>query len=1001
MNYKLYAILIIILFAPFAALSADINVTDDDIQAGQQVTWTSDNVYHLDGFVFVEDGAVLNIEAGTVIKGMPGQGANASALVIARGGKIMAEGTANDPIIFTAEADDTNDPNDLPAGTRGLWGGLIILGNATTNLEGGEGHIEGIPSTEERGSYGGGNNPDDADNSGVLRYVSVRHGGTDLGDGDEINGVTFGAVGSGTTVEHVEVYANNDDGFEWFGGTVSCKYLVAAFCKDDAFDLDQGWQGKGQFFFAIQDTVKAGDRAGEHDGHDDVVGAQPTSMPIIYNATYIGAGANAYPKYENMVFKIRQNSSPTYKNSIFYDFPGTSSGVIIDVEDKDDPDSRDRMEAGDLVFANNLWYEFGVGSTSWAELTKSDQGYVQTHMEANNNWIEDPMLRGVGRLFNKTKDNILDPRPKAGSPAMSKAKATYDNKFYDDVDYLGAFGPNNYWIGNWTMLYQSGIARPIEVGNDVQVFDSDIKSGQTYNWTRNNTYHLNGFVFVEDGAVLNIEAGTVIKGMPGQGANASALVIARGGKIMAEGTANDPIIFTAEADDTNDPNDLPAGTRGLWGGLIILGNATTNLEGGEGHIEGIPSTEERGSYGGGNNPDDADNSGVLRYVSVRHGGTDLGDGDEINGVTFGAVGSGTTVEHVEVYANNDDGFEWFGGTVSCKYLVAAFCKDDAFDLDQGWQGKGQFFFAIQDTVKAGDRAGEHDGHDDVVGAQPTSMPIIYNATYIGAGANAYPKYENMVFKIRQNSSPTYKNSIFYDFPGTSSGVIIDVEDKDDPDSRDRMEAGDLVFANNLWYEFGVGSTSWAELTKSDQGYVQTHMKANNNWLQNPQIRGVGRLFNQTENNVLDPRPAPDGPAFTNDKADLPAGGFFTQVNHIGAFGDDMWLSGWTFLSKSGLAGEVQSVEEFGAIAGDGDKMIKSYPNPFTGSTKIQFFVSNYSDVNITVYNSMGQAIETLIDKTLEANVYEFTWTPEDLPAGMYMLKMQSGDQITTHKLIIE
>ncbi|MFM1932654.1 MAG: hypothetical protein RL226_1957, partial [Bacteroidota bacterium] len=182
--------------ASFNAQSADITVTDSGSGTGT-VTWTNDNVYHLDGFVFVNSGQVLTIEEGTVIKGLPGTGADASALVVARGGQIIAIGTAAQPIIFTCESDPLD--GSLPYDTRGQWGGLLILGSASLNSTPGETQIEGIPDTEPRGLYGGTN---DGDSSGTLKYVSIRHGGTDIGAGNEINGLTFGGVGSGTIVEH-------------------------------------------------------------------------------------------------------------------------------------------------------------------------------------------------------------------------------------------------------------------------------------------------------------------------------------------------------------------------------------------------------------------------------------------------------------------------------------------------------------------------------------------------------------------------------------------------------------------------------------------------------------------------------------------------------------------------------------------------------------------------------------------------------------------------------
>ncbi|MDQ7051624.1 MAG: hypothetical protein Q9P14_01515 [candidate division KSB1 bacterium] len=202
-----------LLFAGLAQAQTTVTVTDSDIAPGQKVVWTSDKVYVLDGFVFVDEGAELWIEPGTVIKGKPGQGEQASALIVARGGKIYAMGTPTHPIIFTAEADDVTDPNDLPLDARGLWGGVIILGRAGLNSTPGETAIEGIPTTEPRGLYGGN---DDDDNSGVFRYVSIRYGGTDIGAGNEINGLTLGGVGRGTVIEFVEVFNNKDDGFEFF-----------------------------------------------------------------------------------------------------------------------------------------------------------------------------------------------------------------------------------------------------------------------------------------------------------------------------------------------------------------------------------------------------------------------------------------------------------------------------------------------------------------------------------------------------------------------------------------------------------------------------------------------------------------------------------------------------------------------------------------------------------------------------------------------------------------
>lgn len=221
------------------------------------VTWTKDNIYRLDGRVLVTGGATLTIEPGTIIKAKPGSGAFATALIITRSGMINAQGTATEPIIFTTLADDIEpgqiaSPNMDPT-DNGLWGGVIILGEAQISASNDDGdqlselQIEGIPTSVDA-LYGGTN---DADNSGVFSYVSIRHGGANIGDGNEINGLTMGGVGSGTTIDHIEIVANQDDGIEWFGGSVNATNLLVWNCGDDGLDTDQDWIGTASDFIIV------------------------------------------------------------------------------------------------------------------------------------------------------------------------------------------------------------------------------------------------------------------------------------------------------------------------------------------------------------------------------------------------------------------------------------------------------------------------------------------------------------------------------------------------------------------------------------------------------------------------------------------------------------------------------------------------------------------------------------------------------------------------------
>ncbi len=516
---------------------------------------------------------------------------------------------------------------------------------------------------------------------------------------------------------------------------------------------------------------------------------------------------------------------------------------------------------------------------------------------------------------------------------------------------------------------------------DITVTDADIEGATT--WTSDNVYHLDGFVFVEDGESLTIEAGTVIKGLPGQGAEASALVVARGGKIYAEGTASNPIIFTAESD----PLDGSLfGISGLWGGVLILGKAQINTATGVGNIEGIPESEPRGAYGG---EDDADNSGVFRYVSIRHGGTDIGEGNEINGLTLGAVGSGTTIDHIEVFNNNDDGVEWFGGTVNCKYLIAAFVKDESFDIDEGFRGYGQYWFAIQEE-DWGDKLGEHDGGTEPEDGTPYSHPVIHNATYIGKGKDAL--VQKNLFNIRDNFGGEYHNSIF----GEVSDLAFDIEDLDSgEDCRARLEAGDMIFANNLFYNFAVGD-DFASMVSAD--WITPYVSSTNA-IGDPQLAHISR----TTDGTLDPRPALGGLAYSSEMSAIPEDLFFDNVNFKGAFGSYNWAYGWTALHSYGILvdsqGDAVAVEENfvpAAVSLNGN-----FPNPFNPTTTIPFSLSEAGMVTLNIYDALGQKVDTLVSGQFMApGSHQVVWNAANHSSGVYFCTLETGSTSISRRMLL-
>ncbi len=280
-------------------------------------TWSSDNIYVLNQKVVVDNGATLTIQPGTIIKGSPGTGSLASALIIARGAKINAVGTAYQPIIFTSTSDNITcgetAGTNLDVNDRGLWGGLLVMGYAPCSFSGDitEAQIEGIPADDTFGLYGG---SDAADNSGVLQYISIRHGGALIGEGNEINGLTLGGVGTGTLISNIEVVANVDDGIEFFGGSVNASNLLVWGQGDDALDIDQAYSGT--IDNAVVVLGEASDHAFEIDGPEGSL----TGSFTLQNATIIGNTVTADGEYAD----YRSNAMGATNNILAYGFKAES-----------------------------------------------------------------------------------------------------------------------------------------------------------------------------------------------------------------------------------------------------------------------------------------------------------------------------------------------------------------------------------------------------------------------------------------------------------------------------------------------------------------------------------------------------------------------------------------------------------------------------------------------------------------------------------------------------
>jgi hypothetical protein len=430
-------------------VTSDVVEVSGDISSNTE--WTADKKYVLKGFVYVTNGATLKIAPGTIIKG---DKATKGTLTVTRGSKIEAVGTADKPIVFTSASE---------AGARreGDWGGLILLGQAHVNPSGNEAKIEGgltpTDAAKEKDYiwYGGTN---DDDNSGILKYVRIEFAGIAYSPDNEINGLTMGGVGRGTTISYVQVYRSGDDAFEWFGGTVNCDHLVTAYAWDDDYDTDFGYSGNVQYALSLRvKTIadQSGSNGFESDNDGNGSNNTPQTSATFSNVTIVGpiqgkvsgaSGVNA--NYQNGA-QIRRNSAMSLVNSIVMGFP---IGLYIDdTKVATAGATSTNATEGRLKFANNIL----AGNSTQLKASTSTFD-IAAFVAANNNQLLDSTQHVLLADPYKFSGSIASPAGtpsfllKAGSPALSGASFTGLPSFFSPVTYIGAFDSSNDWTAQWT-----------------------------------------------------------------------------------------------------------------------------------------------------------------------------------------------------------------------------------------------------------------------------------------------------------------------------------------------------------------------------------------------------------------------------------------------------------------------------------------------------------------------------------------------------------------------
>ena len=406
--------------------------------------------YLLKGFVFVQSGQVLTIPAGTIILG---DKASKGTLVINKGGKLIAEGTAEKPIVFTSK---------LGPGERdkGDWGGIILLGNANVNQN--NPAIEGVTPAVNFGTQN--STANDGENSGVLKFVRIEYAGIALSPNNETNSLTMGGVGNGTIIENVQVSYGGDDGFEWFGGTVNAKNLISYGTWDDDFDTDFGYTGKVQFAVAVRDPFSAdqsGSNAFESDNDAGGSTLTPLTAPFFSNVTVFGprfdSTTSISANYQHAVHFRRRTASSIF-NSVLTGYP-----VGIRLDGKSTQDNYNLASSTGEI-KNNLLISLGnrAAAKPFQGGTGNTDDEVKTYYNDNNpaGYVSltknlDYNALGVNINLYMGKTPVYPANPSFAVPTgvitngANKTAAKLTNGFFQLVDFHGAFGTTD-WTDGWS-----------------------------------------------------------------------------------------------------------------------------------------------------------------------------------------------------------------------------------------------------------------------------------------------------------------------------------------------------------------------------------------------------------------------------------------------------------------------------------------------------------------------------------------------------------------------
>jgi hypothetical protein len=544
----------------------------------------------------------------------------------------------------------------------------------------------------------------------------------------------------------------------------------------------------------------------------------------------------------------------------------------------------------------------------------------------------------------------------------------------------------------------SAIVSVFVIGSSVYstTWDDTLQGNITTTVTLQNTkrYLMLGTIFVKQGGDLVIPAGTQLFG---DKTSKATILVERGGMIHANGTAGAPVIFTSSQPVNNK-------ATGDWGGIILLGRARINTASGAdtAAIEGITPAV----YYGGNN--DNDNSGVMRYCRIEYAGIALSPNNEINGLTMGGVGSGTTIEYIMVSWGGDDSYEWFGGTVNCKYLISYIPVDDEFDTDFGFRGKVQWGLTIRKPSVAdvsGSTTFESDNNNGPNYNTPRTQPIFSNITSVGPkqyDTSAVNPLFTRGGHLRRNSLISVVNSVVMGWPQgiyyDGSGITCAMQN-DTCRVKANVFAGCYTLAAST--SAGCGFDAIVYTTGGGNTIIATTAGAQ---LSNPYGGILTGNYSPSFFNPSAGSPCLSGANFSLPGMNDP---FFTQTTYRGAFDQNAtWANGWTNFRPDTIDYKTIpiGIEPISNVVPGSYKLQQNYPNPFNPATNIRFDVSQSGFAKLVVFDILGREIQTLVSENVKAGEYEVSFNASNLPSGVYLYRLtvsgENSNWSSTRKLVL-